>query len=166
MDLKSESEAFKNEEICRAKFKAYRDAKGVTCPKCGCEEHYWKSDKSQYECKKCKTRVTLRSGTLMHGSKLPFKYWFTAMHLLSSKEKLSAKDIQRQLGHNRYQSILEMMQKLRFAMANSNQSLVGKAKFEEVFFSTIIKDKEDQPSPIIYNQHLRISDYTSLICEL
>ena len=95
---------FPDEESCKQKFKAYRDQVGVVCSKCGGTDHYWKKDKEQYECKHCKTRTTLKSGTVMHKSKLPFRYWFIAMHLLTSTKKtFSAKEIQRQLG-NRYQS--------------------------------------------------------------
>ena len=85
---------FPDEESCKQKFKAYRDQVGVVCPKCGGSSHYWKKDKEQYECKHCKTRITLKSGTVMHKSKLPFRYWFIAMHLLTSTKKtFSAKEI-------------------------------------------------------------------------
>jgi hypothetical protein len=36
----------------------------------------------------------------MHGSRLPFRYWFAAFHLLTSTQKsFSAKELQRRLGH-------------------------------------------------------------------
>jgi hypothetical protein len=53
----------------------------------------------------------------MHNSKLSFQYWFMAMTLISStKKSFSAKEVQRQIGHNRYQPIWEMMHKLRAVM--------------------------------------------------
>ena len=53
----------------------------------------------------------MRSGTVMQGSKLPFRYWFIAMHLLTATKKaISALEMQRQIGHKRYQPIWEMMQ--------------------------------------------------------
>ena len=53
----------------------------------------------------------------MHGSKLPLMYWFTAMHLLTLTEKpISASELQRQLGHKRYQPIWEMLHKIRSVM--------------------------------------------------
>lgn len=46
----------------------------------------------------------------MHGSKLPF----IAMYLLTAtKKRISAAELQRLLGHKRYQPIWEMMHKLR-----------------------------------------------------
>jgi len=57
-------EKFPDEASCKQKFKEYREQVGVVCPKCGNKEHYWKKDKEQYECKSCKTRTTLKSGTV------------------------------------------------------------------------------------------------------
>ena len=84
------------------KYKEVRDEVGVLCSVCESKDHYWKSDKWQYECKKCGKRTTLRSGTAMHGSRLSYKYWFIAMHLLTStKKSFSALKLQRQLGQTR-----------------------------------------------------------------
>ena len=76
------------EKECKEKFKSIRESKGVTCKKCSHTEHYWKKDKEEFECKKCRFRTTLRSGTMMQGSKLSFQYWFIAMHLLTSTKKV------------------------------------------------------------------------------
>ena len=130
---------FPDEESCKQKFKAYRDQVGVVCHRCGCTDHYWKKDKEQYECKHCRTRITLKSGTVMHKSKLPFRYWFIAMHLLTSTKKtFSAKEIQRQLGHKRYHPIWHMVHKLRQAMGRRDDEyiLAGRIELDEGFFST------------------------------
>ena len=147
MNLLNFSESYPDEESCKVKFKEYRDKQGVICSECGGTSHYWKKDKWQYECKSCKTRTTLRSGTIMHGSQLPFRYWFVAIHLLTStKKSFSAKEIQRQLGHKRYQPIWEMMHKLRIAMGkrDSKYQLSGQMELDEGFFSTITKDEEKE----------------------
>lgn len=130
---------FPDEQSCKLKFKQYREHVGVVCAKCGGTQHYWKRDKEQYECKACKTRTTLRSGTVMHNSKLPYRYWFVAMHLLSStKKSFSAKEIQRQLGHKRYHPIWHMVHKLRQAMGKRDGQyvLAGRIELDEGFFST------------------------------
>ena len=89
MNLLNFIEQFPDEESCKQKYKEYRDKSGVTCSVCGSKEHYWKKDKWQYECKSCGKRTTLRSGIVMHGSQLPFRYWFIAIHLLTSTKKVS-----------------------------------------------------------------------------
>jgi hypothetical protein len=117
MNLIDFMEHYPDEQSCRDAFRSYRDREGVVCRKCGCTDHYWKRDKQLYQCKKCGFRTTLRSGTVMHASKMPFRYWFIAMHLLTgTKKSFSAKEVQRQLGHKRYQPIWEMLHKLRAVM--------------------------------------------------
>ena len=140
---------FPDEESCKQKFKEYRGQAGVTCRKCGGSDHYWKRDKEQYECKECRTRTTLRSGTILQGSKLPYQYWFIAMHLLTSTKKtFSAKEIQRQLGHKRYHPIWVMVHKLRAAMGKRDEEyvLAGRIELDEGFFTTEIpREEKDKP---------------------
>lgn len=140
---------FPSEESCQDKFREMRMKEGVVCPKCGCVHHYWKSDKRMFQCKKCGYRQSLRANTVMHGSKLPFKYWFIAMHLLTAtKHSFSALELQRQLGHKRYQPIWEMIHKLRsiMGMRDGKYTLKGDIEIDEGFFTTEIPSEEkDEP---------------------
>jgi hypothetical protein len=85
----------------------------------------------------------------VHGSKLPFGYWFIAMHLLTStKKSFLAKEIQRQFSHKRYEPIWGMHHKLRQAMGKRDEQyqLSGSIELDEGFFSTEIPDQEkDKP---------------------
>ena len=137
MNLLTNCTILYNEESYKIKFKEYRDNSGLFCNKCNSKEHYWKSDKWQYECKKCSTRKTLRSGTILHGSKLPYRFWFIAINLLYSKNKIyTIKEIQKELRHNRYQSIYEMTQKIKKATANLGNIYTdsGEINFEKILF--------------------------------
>jgi hypothetical protein len=117
MSLLNFIEKFPDEQACKMEFKRVRDKQGVICKKCGHTEHYWLKNKDQYECKACHTRITLKSGTVMHKSQLPYLYWFVAMHLLTStKKSFSALELQRQLGHKYYEPIWAMLHKLRAVM--------------------------------------------------
>ena len=130
---------YPDEESCKAKFKQYRDHVGVVCPKCSSAEHYWKRDKECYECKHCRHRQGLRANTVMHKSKLPYRYWFIAMHLFTStKKSFSSKELQRQLGHNRYHPVWHMAHKLRDAMGKRDDEyvLAGRIELDEGYFST------------------------------
>ena len=139
---------FPDEQSCREAFRSYRLKEGITCNKCGSTSHYWKKNREQWECKKCQHRTTLKSGTVMHGSKLPFQYWFIAMHLITStKKSFSAKEIQRQLDHKRYEPIWAMMHKLRRVMGLRDEAYQLKEEIEldEGFFETvsITRDKSE-----------------------
>ena len=70
---------YPNEKSCKSAFKRCREKEGVICKKCGEREHYWLKTKELYECKNCHFRMSLKSGTVMENSKLPFQYWFIAM---------------------------------------------------------------------------------------
>lgn len=130
-------EDFPDEQSCKSDFKTNREKEGVFCKKCGSANHYWLQNKWQWECKRCKFRTTLRSGTLMESSKLPFRKWYLAMAFMSfSKKGISAKELQRQLGHSRYESIWSMMHKIRSSMGKRDAlyTLKGAIEFDEGYF--------------------------------
>jgi hypothetical protein len=106
---------------------------------------YWKKEKESYECKKCRRRQSLRANTVIHGSQLPFRYWFISIHLLTStKKSFSASELQRQLGHKRYEPIWKMLHKLRGIMGHRDElyTLSGVIELDEGFFSTEIREEE------------------------
>jgi DNA-directed RNA polymerase subunit RPC12/RpoP len=149
MNLLNFSKTFPDEASCKAKWKEYRDKHGVLCPHCGSQEHYWKKDKESYECKKCGYRQSLKANTVMHGSQLPFLYWFIAIHLLTcTKKSFSAKELQRQLGHSAYNPIWAMLHKLRqvMGMQDARYTLSEVVELDEGFFSTeIAEDEKSKP---------------------
>jgi hypothetical protein len=119
MKLHEFTEQFQTEEDCRNHFKKVREQQGIRCKKCGSFHHYWLAPKWQWQCKKCRFRTTLRSGTVMQHAHLSFKKWYLAMAIMSSTKKgVSAKELQRQLSHTRYRTIWVLMQKIRFGMGN------------------------------------------------
>ena len=123
---------FPDEESCILKYKEIRDKVGVKCSVCNGSTHRWMENKRQYECSNCGNRTTLRSGTALHGSRLPFRYWFIAMHLITStKKSFSALELQRQLGHKR----------------DEEYKLANVIELDEGFFSTIASDA-DKDKPI------------------
>jgi len=82
----------------------------------------------------------------MENSKLPFRYWFIAMHLMTATKKcFSALEMQRQIGHQRYQPIWELMHKLRIVMGkrDARYKLDGVVELDEGFFESA-KDLEKE----------------------
>ncbi len=108
---------FTDEVSCREHFKEQRDKQGVVCKNCQGTSHYWLKNKWSYQCKSCKFRTSLRSGTIMESSKLSFMTWYRTIFLMSTTKKgFSSKEIQRQLGLKRYEPVWAMVHKLRKAM--------------------------------------------------
>ena len=149
MNLINFIDRFPDEQSCRQKFKEFRDMEGIKCRKCGSTSHYWLQTVEQYQCKSCKTRTTLRSGTVMQASKLPFRYWFIAMHLITgTKKTFSALELQRQLGHKFYEPVWYMLQKLRATMGirDNNYKLDKIVELDERFFTSVDTEKDpDEP---------------------
>lgn len=137
---------YSDEESCIKLFKEYRLKQGVTCKKCGSTEHFWNKRHTAFDCKKCRYRTTLRSGTVMESSKLPFQYWAYAIYLMTmTKKGMSAKELQRQLGHKRYEPIWAMMHKIRAIMGirDSSYTLEGVIELDDAFFTShSSKDEE------------------------
>ena len=137
MNLFNFTAHFGDEESCRLHFKKQRDKIGITC-KCGHKEHYWIKSIWSYECKKCRSRTSLRSGTIMQSSNLPFLVWYKTMFLLSATKKgFSSREIQRQLGLKRYEPVWAMVHKLRKAMGKRDDryTLEGMIEMDEGYFT-------------------------------
>lgn len=129
---------FDSEESCEKYLREIREKEGVVCSKCGYKKHYWDKSTKSWRCAKCSHETTLTAGTVMHGSKLPLMYWFTAIHLITATKKtISAAEMQRQLGHKRYQPIWEMMHKIRSVMGQRDDrfKLSGTIELDEGYFT-------------------------------
>ena len=138
MNIFSFTAHFDSEETCRNHFKAERDKIGVNCKRCAHTIHYWIKSKWSYECKKCRSRTSLRSGTIMQSSNLSFLVWYKTMFLLTTTKKgFSSKEIQNQLGLKRYEPVWAMVHKLRKAMGNrdARYTLEGMIEMDEGYFT-------------------------------
>ena len=136
---------FPNEASCIACLKEQREQSGIVCKHCGCTEHRWDTNKLVFECKHCHHRQSLRSGTVMEHSKLPFRYWIAAMFLLTgTKKSFSTEEIRHHLGHKRYQPIREMVCKLRDIMGKRDERyhLTGSVELDEGFFTVELEEEE------------------------
>ena len=145
MNIFSFSAHFDSEEACRLHFKQERDKVGVECHRCGHDNHYWIKARCSYECKKCRSRTSLRSGTIMQSSNLSFLVWYKTMFLMSATKKgFSAKEIQRHLGLKRYEPVWAMVHKLRKAMGKRDDryTLEGMIEMDEGYFTVEATETE------------------------
>lgn len=147
MNLFTFTAHFGDEQSCRLHFKEQRDKIGVDCHRCGYNQHYWIKSVWSYECKSCRSRTSLRSGTIMQSSNLSFLVWYRAMFLMSTTKKgFSAKEIQRQLGLKRYEPVWAMVHKLRKAMGNrdAKYTLEGMIEMDEGYFTVESSEVEQE----------------------
>jgi transposase-like protein len=155
MNLRKFFENYPDEASCIEGFKIKRLEMGVVCKKCQHTEHYFRKTDLKFQCKKCGCRVSLRSGTVMENSNLPFQYWMICIELMTlSKKSFSALEMQRMLGHKRYEPIWFMMHKMRRVMSKRDEKyqLRGCIEFDEGFFERVdnkdvIQEKNTQNEP-------------------
>lgn len=140
-------EQFPDETSCKDHLRNLREQSGITCKHCGSKKHYWLKAKYQWQCSACNFRTTLRSGTMFENSNLPLRKWYLAMAFMSfSKKGLSAKELQKQIGHARYRTVWSMMHRIRVAMGkrDSLYQLDGMVEFDEGYFTTETNEKDKQ----------------------
>jgi hypothetical protein len=109
---------FPNEESCEICLKDYRQKAGIYCKTCKeFPKHYWFSDRMFFECCVCRTKISLKAGTVMESTNLSLNTWFTAFLLMSATKKgFSCLEFQRQLGLKRYQTAFSLMHKIKAVM--------------------------------------------------
>lgn len=149
MNLIDFYKVYPDEEACEKALKEFRECHTLFCPECGGLHLSWNPSHKSWTCMDCGHEITLRSGTVMQGSKLPVFDWFVAMYLIAStKRAISAKEVQHQLGRKRYQPVWEMMHKLRDVMGKRDNlyKLVDQVELDEGFFSTEVPDGEKDES--------------------
>lgn len=97
---------FPHETDCLEYYRNARERVGVVCSQCGGTEHSWLAGKSKFECTHCGRHTFINEGTIMEESELPIKYWFIAIHLLTSSQKyIGSAEIQKQLACSEAQAI-------------------------------------------------------------
>lgn len=142
MELREYFEKYHNEETCIEEFKNKRLQNGLICKKCAHNLHSFRRVDLKFQCKNCGNRLSLRSGTVMENSNLPFKYWMICIELMTlSKRKLSILQIQYLLGHKRYEPIWLMVQKIRLVMQKRDHKYTLRAytEFDAEFLNEIEK---------------------------
>jgi len=81
------------EEDCRSFLENIRWGQAPICPHCGSvnEDHYRLnirgSFNGMYKCKDCRSRFTVRIGTMFESSHVPLRKWFVAIYLFLSHKK-------------------------------------------------------------------------------
>jgi len=123
---------FPDEESCELSIKSYREKSGIYCKKCEkVTHHWWFSGAKFFECRHCRRRSSLKSGTIMENSKLPLQIWMLAfMFVSATKKRFSCLEFQRQLGLSRYETAFKLMHKIRSVMGRRDSLYLLKVMVE------------------------------------
>ncbi len=130
------------EDHARKYFEELRWQNGVVCPHCAgthCTEMQGKKHRvGCYQCNvtTCREQFTVRNGSILESSKVSFKKWVLAFHLLcSSKKGFSAKQLQRELDLGSYKTAWFMLHRIRHAMETQSfeKPLLGIVEVDQAF---------------------------------
>ena len=99
----------------------------VTCPRCQSEKVSFISTRKLWTCSECKSKkqFTLRIGTILEDSAIPFEKWICAFWLLANaKNGISSYELGRSIGVTQRTGWF-MLQRIRLAMQNGTIVKVG-----------------------------------------
>src|SRR5271169_4041767 len=129
---------FTDEDKAREHFEALRWPNGPVCPHCGVVNQatlvQGKSHRpGMYQCNACREPFTVKVGTVMEASHVPFTKWALGFHLMAAAKKgVSAHQLHRMLGVT-YKTAWFMEHRIREAMSGSSSGRMGTGgKFVEI----------------------------------
>jgi transposase-like protein len=134
MNLPRLIEQFGSEDRCRAYLETLRWPDGIRCPQCGSQSISRITTRNQLDCNGCRTRFSVKSGTVFHDSHLPLWKWFLATYLITeSKKGISANQLKRTLGVS-YKTAWYLCHRIRSAMLEVNpEMLTGTVEVDETY---------------------------------
>ena len=139
---------FSDEDSCAELLRRWKyGERGFQCPSCGGHDAWFLPSRRLDECGTCHKQVSLTAGTVMHGTRKPLRLWFLAMYLfVSSKQGVSALELQRELGLAKYQTAWTWLHKLRNAIAMRPTTLLkGHVEIDETWEGGLRRGKPGRP---------------------
>jgi len=127
---------YPTDEACLDRIMSMKFGNNQVCPGCGSETKFHRITKRRaYACQHCGHHIYPCVGTPFEKSRTPLQKWFFAMYLLTaSKNGVSAKELERQLGVT-YKTAWRMAHELRKLMANADDHnpLSGHVEVDETY---------------------------------
>ena len=133
------TEMFPTEDSAREWFEGIVWAKGRHCPHCGSTdtvEAKCATASVPYRCKDCQGQFSVRMGTVMEGSPLPFRKWVLAIYLhMTSLKGVSSMKLHRDIGVTQ-KTAWFMLQRIREAFKrddDDNDPMDGPVEVDETW---------------------------------
>jgi hypothetical protein len=128
MNILEFQKMFPDEAACLKYLERMRWPNGFACSKCSEVGEPFRISKRLrvLKCRSCLYETSITAGTVMHRSKIDVLVWFWAAHLVSTQTPgVSALELQKKLGINKYEAAFQMLHKLRSAMVRPNRDKIG-----------------------------------------
>jgi transposase-like protein len=135
--------AFPDEQSCIDQLTSIRWRDGEFCPYCGSTKVYHFSDRKTHKCGDCKSRFSIKVGTIFEDTKLPLRKWFIAMWMITSHKKgIASVQLAKDLGITQ-KSAWFVLHRLRHAARTQsfNAPLEGVNEMDSTFVGGLEKNK-------------------------
>ena len=135
---------FSDEATAEAWFIEQRWPDGMACPHCGSKDRI-KPRKNRkpmpFHCGDCRKYFSVKTGTVLHDSKLPLSKWAIALYIYSTNLKgVSSMKLHRDLGISQ-KSAWHMAHRIREAWNVNGQKFTGPVEVDETFVGGKEKNK-------------------------
>lgn len=127
---------FPRESSCFKYLEKVRFPKGFMCPRCGSHKSGLIITRGLWQCKNCRSQISLIAGTMFHRTRTPLLQWFWAIFLVAKdKRGHSALQLSKELNIP-YDRAWLMLHKIRNAMAYRDMlyQLDGIIEMDEAYF--------------------------------
>ena len=128
-------EMFSDPEFTEAWFVEQRWPNGTACPVCGSLNIQIRTNRKPqpFRCNDCRKDFSVKTGTIMHGSKLPLKTWGLAMYILATNIKgVSSMKLHRDLGVTQ-KTAWHLAHRIRKAWETDNPAFEGPVEVDETY---------------------------------
>lgn len=125
------------ETQCEAALMRARWPSGFICPRCRSRRYcaFRRGASPYWQCTDCRYQCSLRSGTMMQGSRLPLVSWYLAIYLVTqTKTNMAALELRRHLGVS-WRTAWLLKHKLMEAMRQreAGQPLSGDVRIDDAY---------------------------------
>ena len=134
---------FSTEEAAEAWFIDRRWPDGVKCPHCASAEISVRKNRKPmpFHCRTCRQYFSIRTGTLLHASKLPLSKWALAFYLMSVNRKgVSSVQLSKALGVTQ-KTAWHLEHRIRDAWALQSEKFEGPVEVDETYIGGREKNK-------------------------
>jgi transposase-like protein len=139
--IKDFNKQYPNDDACLETIFRNRYGKSIKCT-CGKQAKYYRvRNRKCYACEYCGHQLHPLADTIFHKSSTSLRDWFYAIFLFAnSKNGVSAKELQRQLGTT-YKCSWRMAKQIRLLFSKPNSKLSNTIEVDETYIGGKAKDK-------------------------